>query len=191
MKTTLTTALLALGFAALPLAAQTSPSSSSNAGPFEANLALNLATADTKKLSSGSNPTGYLLGLGYRAELHPGLSSRLHLGFMSFSGKEGSGLENKKRPQLHFGWDLMKDYGRLSLFGGLTGTQWKQSVNASLPDFTGANRAEGIKLGARIGAEFQLGRGFLAQVTFDQTEFNRKFNPSWSSAGVVYRFTEP
>jgi hypothetical protein len=176
--------LLLIGLGCLPLAAQAADERS----PFEASLASTLATADTKKLSSGSNPTGYLLGLAYRMELYPGLGSRLHLGFMSFAGQEGSGLENKKRPQLHFGWDFMKDYGRLSVFGGLTATQWKQSVNASNPDFTGANRAEGLKLGARVGAEYAIGKGFSAQVTFDQTEFNRKFNPSWVGIGAVYRF---
>jgi hypothetical protein len=177
-------ALLSIGLGCLPLVAQTPAERS----PFEASLATTLATADTKKLSSGSNPTGYLLGLGYRMEHFPGLGSRIHLGFMSFSGKEGSGLENKKRPQLHFGWDFMKEYGRLSVFGGLTGTQWKQSVTASNPDFTGANRAEGIKMGARVGAEYVIGNGFSAQVTFEQTEFNRKFNPSWVGIGAVYRF---
>jgi hypothetical protein len=177
-------ALLLIGLGCLPLAAQ----SAAERSPFEANLATTLATADTKKLSSGSNPTGYLLGLAYRMELYPSLDSRIHLGFMSFAGKEGSGLENKKRPQLHFGWDLMKNHGRLGFFGGLTGTQWKQSVAASNPDFIGANRAEGIKLGARVGAEYTIGYGFSAQVTFDQTEFNRKFNPSWVGIGAVYRF---
>jgi len=117
------------------------------------------------------------------------MDARLHLGFMSFAGKEGSGLENRKRPQLHFGLDLMKTYDRLSIFGGLTGTQWKQSVNATDPNFTGFNRATGIKLGARMGGEFLIGQGFAAQLTFEQTEFNRKFNPSWIGAGIAYRFT--
>jgi hypothetical protein len=178
------TALLLIGLGCLPLVAQAATERS----PFEASLVSTFATADSKKISAGSNPTGYLLGLAYRMDLYPGLDSRVHLGFMSFAGKEGSGLENKKRPQLHFGWDLMKDYGRLSVFGGLTGTQWKQSVTASAPDFIGDNRAEGIKLGARVGAEYAIGKGFSAQVTFDQTEFNRKFNPSWVGIGVVYRF---
>lgn len=177
-------ALLFTGLGSLPLAAQ----ATTERGPFEASLTSTIATADTKKISSGSNPTGYLLGLAHRMEFYPGLGSRIHLGFMSFSGKEGSGLENRKRPQLHFGWDLMKDYGRLSLFGGLTGTQWKQSVTASDPNFTGANRAEGIKMGFRVGAEYSIGMGFSAQVSFDQTEFNRKFNPSWVGIGAVYRF---
>jgi hypothetical protein len=157
--------------------------------PFEANLTTIIAMADTKKISSGSNPAGYLVGLAYRTDLYPTMDARLHLGFMSFAGKEGSGLENRKRPQLHFGLDLMKTYDRLSIFGGLTGTQWKQSVNATDPNFTGFNRATGIKLGARMGGEFLIGQGFAAQLTFEQTEFNRKFNPSWIGAGIAYRFT--
>ncbi len=177
-------ALVLLGLTTLSLAAQPPAERS----PFEANLTSVIAMADAKKLSSRSNPAGYLLGLAYRAELYPSMEARLHLGFMSFAGKDGSGLENKKRPQLHFGLDLMKAYERFTFYGGLTGTQWKQSINASDPDFTGFNRATGIKLGARAGAEYLIGRGLTAQLSFEQTEFNRKFNPSWIGAGIVYRF---
>lgn len=175
--------VLALGFSA------THAQEASTRSPFEASLTSTIATADMKKITSGSNPAGYTLALGYRGELHPGLSTRVFLGFMSLSGIEGSGLENKKRPQLHAGWDIIKDYGHLSVFGGLTTTQWKQSINSTDPNFTAANRAEGIKLGARIGAEYIIGNGFSGTITFDQTEFNRRFNPSWVSVGVVYRFT--
>lgn len=178
-------ACLALCLLALPLAAQ-APGERS---PFEASLSTVIATADTKKMSSGSNPAGYLLGLGYHTELYPTLGTRVHLGFMSFAGVDGSGLENKKRPQMHFGLDLVKTYDRLSIFGGLTGTQWKQSINASDPRYTGLNRATGIKLGGRVGVEYLLGKGFSAQATFEQTEFNRLFNPSWFGLGAVYRFT--
>ncbi len=174
--------MLALGFSALQ------GQEASVRSPFEASLTSTIATADMKKISSGSNPVGYTLALGYRGELHPGLSTRVFLGFMSLSGLEGSGLENKKRPQVHGGWDLIKDYGPLSVFGGLTATQWKQAVSATDPNFIGANKPEGIKLGARIGAEFAIGKGFSGTLAFEQTEFNRRFNPSWVSVGVVYRF---
>jgi len=175
---------LAIALSALSLGAQTPVERS----PFEASLAGVLATADTKKMSSGSNPAGYLAALGYHTELYPSLGTRVHLGFMSFAGAEGSGLENRKRPQMHFGLDLVKSYQNLSIFGGLTGTQWKQSVNATDPKFTGLNRATGIKLGARVGAEYLIGQGFSAQVSFEQTEFNRVFNPSWFGLGFTYRF---
>lgn len=184
MTNRMTSALLSLGLWALPMSAQ-APAERS---PFEANLTSVIAMADMKKISSKSNPAGYLLGLAYRAELYPAMEARLHLGFMSVAGAAGSGLENKKRPQLHFGLDLVKTYDRLSFFGGLTGTQWKQSINATDPNFTGFNRATGIKLGARAGAEYMIGHRFSAQLTFEQTEFNRKYNPSWIGAGIAYRF---
>lgn len=185
MKIQAIAALLSIGAGTLPLTAQASPDRS----PFEAGLATNIATADAKKMSSGSNPTGYTLSLGLRTELHPGLSTRVHLGLMSFSGRTGSGLENRKRLHPHAGLDLMKDYARFSFFGGLTATQLRQAVTASDPDFSGANRGEGVKLGLRVGAEYTIGKGFGAVVTFSQSEFNRKFNPSWVSAGIVYRFS--
>jgi hypothetical protein len=175
-------ALLALGSAAHPLSAQAAP------GPFEASLSIPVGMTDAKKISSGTNPTGYILGFGVRTELHPSLSTRVHFGFMSFAGKEGSGLENRNRLHPHFGLDVMKDYGSLHVFGGLTGTQWRQAVTASNPDFTLANRAEGVKMGYRVGAEYDLAKGFSCTAAFTQSEFNRKFNPSWASLGVVYRF---
>lgn len=186
MKIQALAALLALGTGIPPAAAQVA----SQRSPFEASLASLVATTDTKKISSGSNPPGYMLGAGFRSELHPGLSTRIHFSFVSFAGKEGSGLENRNRLHLHFGWDLIKEYGHLNFFCGLTGTQWRQAVTASHPDFTLANRAEGVKLGGRVGAEYALGKGFSAVLTFNQTEFNRKFNPSWVSVGALYRFKE-
>lgn len=186
MKNHALAALLILGMGLPPLAGQEAPPR----GPFEASLTSIVATTDTKKISSASNPPGYMVGAGFRAELHPGLSTRVHFAFVSFAGKEGSGLENRNRLHLHFGWDLIKEYGRLNFFGGLTGTQWRQAVTASNPDFTLANRAEGVKLGARVGAEYALGKGFSAVLTFNQTEFNRKFNPSWVGVGAMYRFKD-
>ena len=184
MKNLVLSALLVLGPGALSLPAQGAP----DRGPYEASLSTTIGTADSKKISSGSNPTGYLLSFGLRTELHPALSTRVHFGFLSFSGKDGSGLENRNRLHPHFGLDLMKDYGALHVFGGLTGTQFRQAVTASNPDFTLANRAEGVKLGYRAGAEYDIQKGFSATASFTQTEFNRKFNPSWVNVGLLYRF---
>lgn len=184
MKIHAIAALLSIGAGFLPLSAQAKPERS----PFEAQFTANIATADAKKMSSGSHPAGYTVSLAMRHELHPGLSTRVHLGLMSFAGREGSGLENRKRLHPHAGFDLVKEYQSLSLFGGLTATQLRQAVVTSHPDFSGANRGEGVKLGLRLGAEVAIGRGFGALVTFSQSEFNRKFNPSWVSAGIVYRF---
>lgn len=171
--------LFILPLMALPLMAE--------GNPFEVSLTGIVGTADLNKMTK--NNTGLAVGVALRHELKEDLNLRLHLSLISLEGEDGTGLENKNRPHAHAGFDVMQNVGKWSFFGGITGTQWKQNaITATNANYRGANDASGVKLGYRIGAEYALVKGLRAQASFNQAEFNKVFNPSWYSVGVVWRF---
>ena len=50
------------------------------------------------------------------------------------------------------------------------------------------NSAKGTKLGARIGAQYNLNNHVGLTLNFTQTEFNKIYTPSWFAFGATYRF---
>lgn len=163
---------------------------------FEAQASILVGTADMKKLSD-RNPAGLALGGALRYNPAPDYGFRLHLGLASIKGVEGSGLESSK--PLMFGLDVTKEAGRWMFFGGLQGTRWNQDESrATLSNFSDApdpankrnfnNFGKGIKVGARIGLEFALRPDLRAHIAFNQSEFNKMYQPTWLSVGATWRF---
>lgn len=169
--------------------------------PFEVNVSALLATGDTSRMVRTNDVAGTSLSFAARIEIKPGTDHRFHLGLMGLQFLHGSGMGNAAPKHLHAGYDLVHQATeKVSFFGGLTATRWKQdegeatnplfkdqSLTAN-PDASGDNRPRGTKLGGRVGLQFAHTKHLSTVVTFTQTEFNKKFAPSWLSVGMTWRF---
>lgn len=177
--------LLALAAAALPAFAQS---------PFEVNASAILASGDMNKMVQVNNLAGYSVGGAFRIEIKPGLDHRFHLDLMAIRGKMGTGLKGSGPKHLDFGYDVVyQGTEKLSVFGGLMAVKWKiDGADATLPDYTDLNarnnQGKGTKLGARLGVEYAYTKNWKGVLSYTQTEFNKKLQPGWWSAGMTYRF---
>jgi hypothetical protein len=155
---------------------------------------------DAKEVTKGGSPQGKYLGFGYRFDLPANIGGRLHGDFLFIKGKDGSGMENDKRPHFVVGMDVLKPMGKFTAFGGITATTWKQSNQVTDSNFNntttqgnlnangGNNQVTGMKLGYRVGVEYTFAQQWAASVMFSQTEMNKLYNPAYLSIGVNYRF---
>ncbi|GLH73547.1 hypothetical protein GETHLI_20490 [Geothrix limicola] len=189
---------LMLPLAALPLLGQ----ANADTIPLEGSFNLVIASQDMNKLVRSGNLAGYTAGLALRSEVKPGLDLRYHLNFMFLRGADGTGLKNANRPHFFGGMDVMQELNaKWSVFGGPMAVQWKQNKNqATDPSFNnskpassafpngGNNYADGTKFGFRIGAEYRFSKKLRTDLSFQQAEFNKVFNPSWYSVGLTYLF---
>lgn len=162
---------------------------------FEGNLGVIQAFGDLKdNMADKDNVAGYTLGVAARFHARPGLSHRIFLNALAVRGKEGTGMDTYSPKHINAGYDICLDAGEnLTVFGGMGIVKWSQNEETiTLPDFSDEaglnNRGKGTKVAGRIGLEYKLGKGFAAQATYTQTEFNKKYNPSWFMVGVSYRF---
>lgn len=177
-------ALLAL--IAMPAMAQTVS--------FETGATAVIAVGDLNRMIRSNNLTGYTIGGAVVIEPKAGLGHRFHLDLMSIRGRDGTGLEGSSPKHLQFGYDVLyQATEKLSVYGGFIGMKWKQDeTKATLPDYNDLNNrnnlGKGTKLGARIGVEYSYTKNWKGVFGFTQTEFNKKFQPSWFSLGLTYRF---
>ena len=198
--------LSALSLLALPLTAQVA---------VEANVSAVIATQDMTKMVAGSsvsgtntaNLAGASLGAALRIPISEDFGHRIHVNLMGFKGTSGSGLESSAPKHLYLGWDLTQKFGKdWTLFGGLMAVKWKQDTSkitdpnygdiarpSGSPQLFSAsvntnNSAKGTKLGARIGVEKALSKAWAFSLSFQQTEFNKIYTPSWLNVGFTYRF---
>ncbi|OQA36437.1 MAG: hypothetical protein BWY56_01406 [Acidobacteria bacterium ADurb.Bin340] len=162
---------------------------------FEGNLGVVQAFGDLKdNMADKDNIAGYTFGVAARFQSRPGLGHRVFINALAIRGKEGTGMDTYSPKHLNAGYDICLDTTEnLTVFGGLGIVKWSQdTASITLPDFSDENdlnnRGKGTKVAGRIGLEYKLGKGFAGQVAYTQTEFNKKFNPSWFTVGVSYRF---
>lgn len=161
---------------------------------FEAGTAAVIGTGDLNRMVRTGNLVGYTFGGAVVIEPSAGLGHRFHLDLMSIRGLDGTGLESSSPKHLQFGYDvLFQATEKVSVFGGFIGMKWKQDeAKAILPDYTDLgnrnNLGKGTKLGARIGLEYSYSKNWKGVLGFTQTEFNKKYQPSWISLGLTYRF---
>lgn len=190
MKNTL--ALLALATLASPLAAD---------GPkhsFEVQASAVIAAQDTNRMVDGNNLTGSSIGIAYRGRMAEGLFHRIRVDLTGMKAMVETGMSGAAPKHLSVGWDIIQEMGNWSIYGGVLGMNWKQTVDdrtsnnyrdlnlAGTSNFN--NTPKGTKFGARLGAERALTKNLAFSVTFTHTEFNKKLNPSWYSLGFVYKF---
>lgn len=175
-----------LSLLALPLSA----AGNDPAFGFEATGSVVIASQDTNRLLSNNNLAGTILGVGFRAQIHPGLNHRLHLNLMGLKAAQDTGMSGAAPKHLVFGWDIMQDVGKWSFFGGVMGVKWKQDIQAdTAPKYQGLRgEPKGTKFGARIGAEYAHTPNLHSTFSYNQTEFNRDINPGWWGVGLTYRF---
>lgn len=190
--------LSALTLLALPLSAQIAVEASANAV---------IASGDMNRMVLGNNLTGASLGLGLRIPIAAGFGHRVHLDLFGMKGAPGTGLEGAGPKHLAAGWDLTQDLNKKwTLYGGLMAVKWKQdegkvtnpnfgdiartSPNGQLFPATGNtnNSPKGTKLGARIGVEYTFSKALSMNLGFQQTEFNKIYQPGWFGLGVTYKF---
>ena len=154
----------------------------------EFHLGLMLDTGnDMKAMRDGA---GYSAGLAMAIRLTEGAYLRPHLSAIMFDGVEGSGL-TAKRPNFMGGMDVKKNLAyNISVFGGVFGMKWNQSSRADDPMFSGeeGNLQSGIKLGGRIGVDYQINETFIVHAMWSVAEVNRRFSPSWVTIGGAVRF---
>lgn len=165
---------------------------------FEAQASAVIASADTTRMVDGGNLNGMSFGLAYRGKLGDGLHHRAFVDLTGLKGRIETGLSGAAPKHLSFGWDIIQDVDKWSLYGGLFGFRWKQTVDDQTSSnyrdlsVTGTsntnNTPKGTKLGVRIGAERALTRDLAFRMDFTQTEFNKKLNPSWFRLGLIYKF---
>jgi len=200
----LTRTLSALVLLALPLSAQVAVEVSANAV---------VASQGMNQMVVGNNLAGTSFGLGLQIPITPSFGHRIHVNVMSMRGVAGSGMEDsghfyQAKPQhLYAGWDITQKLGKKwTVYGGLMAMKWKQDdAQITNPNFgdiarpSGSvilfpsstntnNSAKGTKLGARIGVERPLARGVSMNFSYQQTEFNKIYNPGWFNMGLTYRF---
>lgn len=170
--------------------------------PFEVNVSALLATGDTMRMVRSNDLAGSSLSFAARLEIKPGTDHRFHLGLMGLQFTYGSGMGNAAPKHLHAGYDLVHEATpKLSFFGGLTATRWDQDegeatdplykdqpISSTNPNVSGDNRPRGTKFGARAGFQIAHTKHLSTVVSFTQTEFNKKFSPSWISVGMTWRF---
>ncbi len=176
--------------AILPLLALSLAAGEDRPFGLEASSSLVIASQDMNKLTDGGNLAGYTLGLGLRSQIKPGLNHRLHVDLMSFRGGRQTGLEGASPKHMLFGWDILQDLGKWTVFGGLMGVKWKQDIKSdTLAVYQGLRgEAKGVKFGARIGAEYAITPNWHSTISYNQSEFNRNLNPGWWGVGLTYRF---
>lgn len=179
-----------LAMAALPGMAQS---------PFEVNVSALVGTGDTSKLTRSSGFAGISLNVGFRMEINPGLDHRLYLGAIGLQSKPATGLGSLTPKHLQVGWEVVQKVNNWEFFGGLMAVKWRQSgvtdpnfgdLPRTTPPITSNsnNSAKGTKLGARIGAQYNLNKQVGLTLNFTQTEFNKIYTPSWFAFGATYRF---
>jgi hypothetical protein len=160
---------------------------------FEGQFSSVISAGDLNMMTDTGNLTGYSLGAAVRLATREGLSFRLHANLLSIRGNDGTGLENAAPKHFFGGMDICEEFGKLTVFGGLMAVKWKQG-DATTPNYSvvlspySDNRSKGTKFGGRIGVEYAITPALHGVASFNQTEFNRKTNPSWLSLGVSYRF---
>lgn len=162
---------------------------------FEGNLGVVQAFGDLRdNMVDRDGVAGFTFGVAARYYARPGLSHRLFVNGLAIRGKEGTGMDTYSPKHINAGYDMCFEVGeKLTAFGGIGMVKWCQNEDSiTLPDFTDEgglnNRGKGTKFAGRLGLEYNLGKGFAAQVVFTQTEFNKKYNPSFFTVGVAYRF---
>ena len=178
-----------LALAAVPALAQTPG--------FEANASLVIGVNDMTRITSGNDLAGQSLDFAFRLDMSKGFAHRFHLGLLGIKGKPGSGLEGASPKHLMLGYDVMHDFGKWTFYGGLLAIKWKQddakTTDPAFGDFgvgtaNTNNKPKGTKLGGRIGAEYAFTPHWRGVFGYNQTEFNKKYQPGWWSLGVTYRF---
>jgi len=147
---------------------------------------------DMKAMRDG---TGYSLGVALPIKLSDSAALRLHLSSVFFDGVQGSGL-TAQRPNMMFGVEVKKQvWDKLSVFGGPFGMKWNQNPIAAT-DVRFANNAAtynsdmgtGVKLGARVGLDYEITDLFVVHAFWTVAEANRRFSPSWLTIGGAVRF---
>jgi len=147
---------------------------------------------DMKAMRDG---TGYSLGVALPINLSDSAALRLYLSSVFFDGIQGSGL-TAQRPNMMFGMEVKKQlWNKLSVFGGPFGMKWNQNILAAT-DVRFANNAAtynsdlgtGVKLGARVGLDYEINDMFLVHAYWTVAEANRRFSPSWLTIGGAVRF---
>lgn len=165
---------------------------------LEAQVSLVSVAPETRRLVDGRALAGASFGIAYRGQLQPGvLGHRAHLDLMGLRAKEVTGMDGAAPKHLSFGWDLIYLQRKWSVYFGLQGTRWKQSIDAQtgseFRDYNEAgtvkysNSGTGTKIGGRLGVEYGLRPDLSLFAGYTQTEFNKKHNPGWFNLGVVYR----
>jgi len=149
---------------------------------------------DMKAMRDG---TGYSFGVALPIKLSDSASLRLHLSSVFFEGVDGSGLTSK-RPNIMFGLEVKKQvWDKLSVFGGPFGMKWNQNpITATNPWFNDtvasgpmtSSYLEGIKLGVRVGLDYEINDLFVVHTFWTVAEANRRFTPSWVTIGGGVRF---
>jgi opacity protein-like surface antigen len=149
------------------------------------------------KISSGNDIVGQSLDFAYRFERTGGFAHRFHLGALGLKGKPGTGLEGSTPKHLMLGYDAVQSYTKWTFYGGLMAFKWKQDdgkiTDPNFGDFGSGtantnNKAKGTKLGARVGVEYAFTSSWRGVLGYNQTEFNKKYQPGWWNLGVTYRF---
>lgn len=188
MKLFRTIPLLALGV--LPAFAQTPG--------FEANVSTMIGVGDMTRITSANDLVGNSLELGFRLDMADGVAHRFHLGAFGVKGKPGTGLEGSSPKHFVVGYDIMKDFKKWSFYGGLMAVKWKQDdgkiTDPAFGDIVPGsatnnnNKGKGTKFGARIGTEYIFNAHWRGVIGYNQTEFNKRYQPGWWNLGVTYRF---
>lgn len=178
-----------LAFAAMPAFSQTLG--------FEANVSLAIGVGDMARLTSGNDLAGSSIDLGVRLDMADGFSHRFHVGLLGVKGKPGTGLEGAAPKHLMFGYDVMQEFKKWTFYGGLMAVKWKHDDGTTTdPNFgdivvgtTSTNNSpKGTKLGARIGTEYAFTNNLRGVLGYNQTEFNKRYQPGWWNLGVTFRF---
>ncbi len=165
---------------------------------FEAQASAVITSQDTNRMVDGGNLNGLSLGLAYRGRMGEGLHHRAFVDLTGLKARVVTGMSGAAPKHLSFGWDIIQDVGKWSVYGGVLGMRWKQTVDSqtssdyrdlSVSGTSNTNNTpKGTKMGIRIGAERALGKDLAFRVDFHQTEFNKKLNPSWFRLGFLYKF---
>lgn len=205
MKKLISAFALALAAAVSPLAAQ------DKGNGLEADLGLMLATAGDMKTNvlDGKTFAGWQLGLAYRFPLESaGIDMRFHGEFLSINAPRDRSATMRyptgiRKENLNYsvGVDALTQQGKWGLFGGLLAFSWNpydknlppadtspSGVQPGTNDPYPNQRPVGVKMGVRLGAEYNFTPKLAARLVWTQAEYNRTISPSWFTAGVVYRF---
>lgn len=164
----------------------------------EAQASLVSVAPETRRMVAGRALAGTSLGIAYRGQMQPGVfEHRVHLDLLGLRAKEETGMDGAAPKHFSFGWDLIYLKGKWSIYTGLQGMRWKQSIDAQTGteyrDYNEAgtvkylNSGRGTKVGGRVGLEYALHKDISLFTGYTQTEFNKKYNPGWWNVGVLYR----
>lgn len=159
---------------------------------WTAGASLTAALDGLKEVTHKTN--GFVVDFGYNGNLgNTSVPFRASLGYQMFPGADNFGLK-QSLTSVQLAGDLFIESGlkNLSFITGLTVNKYKAKAEGF-----GINETEsvkGVKLGARLGLEYQFNPAWSAQLMVQMTELGTNatattgINPSWIQAGVKFHF---